>query len=546
MAEKFIRASGGNDSSSGDDFDNGWATIEKIYTYLNASGAKGDIFNLVNDAVHTMPALPQVQVTKSLIGTDYDTDPSFTIRGTDSSGNPAITTVQASVANSYFMHPRTNVRYVSIQGLFLDMSSMTATDDMYLVRSIDDLSGPVRFQACRIRGHADNAANYGEGRRSIFDDAATAVGPSNWGEISYCVIENCPRPVDWVEFTTQWQGVAHHNVIWIKNLGVTTEELRWLYTLPAIATNNAGFYSNTIYYDFQDTTGTIPALISGGAASGNMGTVNWHSNAIWTNSPSSAGTVYTEIFEGSAGSTATFSGDVRNNVIQFGPDVVAGDVGTIYQVPWIGGLDAIGYEVAASTLFNDPDTAYTWENVNGTGYDLTVPADLRLKLHKTGGLFGSLPGALPLLSAEEGGDDDDTDEGGGDPDDPRTNPYVDVRPFYADILEYNLNARCSTDRNRSRKHYLRRDREEKGFREWTGRRIPLGTSTTKRIYSGIETAEVIMMEADSPVALNAGPVENVYLPAAEMVLVAGGEYSFIKIQNTSSTDTANTLLMAAD
>ena len=40
--------------------------------------------------------------------------------------------------------------------------------------------------------------------------------------------------------------------------------------------------------------------------------------------------------------------------------------------------------------------------------------------------------------------------------------------------------------------------------------------------------------------------KDVYLPAAELVLVAGGEYSFIKIQNTSSTDTANTLLMAAD
>ncbi len=139
-----------------------------------------------------------------------------------------------------------------------------------------------------------------------------------------------------------------------------------------------------------------------------------------------------------------------------------------------------------------------------------------------------------------------TDGGGGDPDDPATIPFLDVVPFYANVLEYSLNSRLSTNENRTQLHYLRRDRELKGFREWATRRIQVNTSTTDRIVSGIETAELVFLESDKVVQLNAGATADVFLPDAKVVLLAGGEYSIIKVKNASATDNALTLITVVD
>lgn len=126
---------------------------------------------------------------------------------------------------------------------------------------------------------------------------------------------------------------------------------------------------------------------------------------MWIESTSSAGTVVEEIFGGSPASDATNAGTIGYNVIQYGPSLAVGDVDDIYDDPWDDSedpktTDNVDHEIAAATLFLDPTTTFTWQNVDGTGYNVLVPADLRPILYKTAGLSSAVPGALPAAETD--------------------------------------------------------------------------------------------------------------------------------------------------
>lgn len=223
-----------------------------------------------------------------------------------------------------------------------------------------------------------------------------------------------------------------------------------------------------------------------------------------------------------------------------------------YEIPWDANaddvvapdeqtLDTVAYAQAEADVFEDTSSTYAWELPNGLS--ITILKDLRPIKYQTSGRFGATPGALPVGPTGSG---DDTDAGGGDPDNPATIPFLDVVPFYADVLQYNLNSRFSTEQNRVRQNYMRSDTELKGFREWATRQIKVDTSTTDQIITGLETAELVFLESDEQVQLNAGKIADVFLPDAKVVLLAGGEYSVIKVKNDSATDDANTLITVVD
>lgn len=223
-----------------------------------------------------------------------------------------------------------------------------------------------------------------------------------------------------------------------------------------------------------------------------------------------------------------------------------------YEVPWDAAdddgtapdeqaTDVVRYEQADTVVFNDPDTAYAWELPNGL--TTTILKDLRPLIDQYAGKEATTPGALPLVAWDLpfGGGSDPTD-----PNDPAAVPFVSVFPFYADVWRVSLNARLSTIRNRKRKHYLRRDTEGQAIREFASRRIQVAASSTKKIITGLETAEFVLLESDEPVQLNAGSSATVFLPEASAVLVAGGSYSALNVKNASATDAANTLIAVVD
>jgi len=402
MAIKWVRATGGSDSNNGDSYTAAWATINRFAIYLNASGVKGDILNVVNDSgVHEMPT-SATAITASLLGTNYDTDPGFVIRGTDSNGNQA--TAQVTVGNmavsAALISFQTNVRFVRIDGLDMDLSPGDPANGFNLITANGATAGPVRLTACRIKGYTDNHVNYGDAVRKIFNSTGTAQ--SNFGEIRYCVIENCPYPVEWENATTTVKGSVNHCVVWIKGDYLTTQRMWWNWAATANSANIVEFYNNTIYIDTDDT---VSKIISAAPISGNYGTVNFHSNVFWIESTSVAADVIEEIFDGSSGSTATYAGDIGYNIIYTGPNIASGDVGDIYEDPWDAAedpkiTDIVQYEKANTVLFYNPTSTWNWYDIGGTDYELTIPADLRILLHTTAGLSGVLPGALPSYQTD--------------------------------------------------------------------------------------------------------------------------------------------------
>jgi hypothetical protein len=533
---KWVRASGGNDSNSGDTFAAGWATIDKFYQYLNASGVKGDTLNIVNDGTHTMPTTTVTQLTADLGGTDYDTDPGFIMRGTDSSGALAQATVAAGAGAARFLYLRGDTYYVRIEGLFLDMSGAGANPAVIArMRYLTTDTGPLRFQACRIKGYDDNDANYGDNIRTIYEFSSSNP-PSDWGTLQYCVIENCPAPVDWNNSNTPHAGRVHHCVIWVNNDMDTTENNWWDWDPGNDASNEAHFYNNTYYIAASDN---IPSVLLAQPASDDVyGEVNWHSNAFWINT---TGTI-TEVFGGKSGTgdAATWTGTIGYNIVYFGDDVASGDVTTIYDTPWsVGGspkaTDNVAYEQAATTLFTDPSSTYTWENVNESGYDLLVPADLRLKILTNTGLNGVLPGALPGAVVPPTPDPDEEDI-----------PFLSVLPFYAPVLKMDLNTRISTKVNRVPQIYERKDIEGQLWREFASRRMSVAPGVIDKLQSGIETARVVFVESDTAVQLNASDQFSKFLPSAETVVISGGQYSVVEVKNSDATDTANLTISAVD
>ena len=400
----WVRAAGGSDGNSGADFANGYATIDKAYQSMEGSGVAGDSIYIVNDGTHTLPTSAVTPMTNvALGGTDYTTDPGFIVKGVDETGTEALATVQSAVSTSpgRFIYLRSGVSYVRIEGLFLDMSLANVGDGGSFALFRDADSGPIQWRACRFKGYADSDANYGDAARQVMGFGGTA--PADFGEIRYCIIENCSKPTGWV--TAGQKASIHHCVIWIKNIFATTFPNSWIYTATASSVNVLEFYNNTVYYDLADLVTAVADIVRAAPITGNYGTVNFHSNFMWLETTASASPAIDAIFGGSSGSTATNVGTLGYNVIQYGPSLASGDVGVVYEDPWEDGVDPkatdnVDHEVAAATLFLDPVSTFTWQGIDGTGYSLLVPADLRPLLYKTAGLAGVVPGALPAAETD--------------------------------------------------------------------------------------------------------------------------------------------------
>lgn len=399
MATKWIRATGGSDAYTGDSYAQGWATLNKINTYINASGAKGDIFNVVGDFAFT--GLPTA-LTKSLAGTNYDTDPSFTIRGMSAVGIPAMASVTWPASAARLLTTGVGQPFIVIQGIKFDMTTAVVTDGQMVVRNTSTAVAP-RFEYCQLHGYTDSNANFGDALRTWMDQAGTA--PTNCGEVRYCYMNNVCRPIEFFTAATTVKGNMH-GCVW-RHVGRWTDtyegRLRWAAT-PVSASNQLGFYHNTVIISTVDA---INSLLLAAPASGNYGTVDWHSNLLWIDTTAVSSPV-AAVFAGGGGSTATYAGTLGYNVILFGPNVTALEApdDKIYvNPPWSTGgspktTDVVAREVAQTGVFIAPTTAWNWTNINGSGYTIPLPGDFRPHVYTAAGESASVPGALPAASTD--------------------------------------------------------------------------------------------------------------------------------------------------
>lgn len=399
MATYWVVSSGGSDANPGTQ-SLPFATIKHSLDTIQSIGLKGDIVNVVNDGTHTLPSTGVTNITNTaLLGTSFN-DPGFTIRGVDSSGNPAFVSTQSiGAGGTQFFRLRAGVRYAVIRGMDLNLSPGDTTAGMLIARMRDSTAGPVLIEACRIKGFNDSAI--GTAVRSLIEGDTT--GPSDYGEIRYCYLENCLSPIDALLGSTTKKLLLHHNVVsftgdWINGSFNGTLQAG---VTPVNSLDNVGFYFNTIYVN-GSSADTIASIFDWGPALGDAGTANFHSNYGWIDG---LGNI-TQVIAGGAGSTATFVGTVGFNTVYFGPNVVAGDnPGGLYEAPWDGGVDPkatddVLYTQASSVLFNDVGSSFLWSNINGTGYNITLPRDLRPKIRLTSSISGGIPGALPGIGVD--------------------------------------------------------------------------------------------------------------------------------------------------
>jgi uncharacterized repeat protein (TIGR01451 family) len=404
-ATYWVRSSGGNDSNDGLSFAQGWATVQKVLDVINASGVKGDVYNIVNDGTHTMPTAKKT-VTRAHAGTDYDSDPGFVIRGTDSSGDPALTTCASTGGTIGLLALRNGVRYVKIQGLKIDMTNVPTTSGVSVSTLRDATAGPIQFKDCHFIGYADDDVDTMKAVRSVC--AWQSVINNDMGEALYCIFQNIALPFNINGPAAGQLYKIHHCVFWVKGGWVNTFNAGIKYQATAKVGSDVRVYNNTWYVEVDDA---ISGAIIYSPVTNPTGRFDCHSNAAWFNSSLTTTQV---VFFCGLGDTATssFTGTLGNNSLRTGPDVTEAEVPQPrgwYGEPWGtetggGGLDpkatdSVDYEVAHGDYFSDISTPLAW-TASGDGYTLTVPGDLRLITDMTVGVGGTVPGALGGASTD--------------------------------------------------------------------------------------------------------------------------------------------------
>lgn len=535
-------------STLGDDGDDGSTYMlakATIAAGLARLSSAGDVLNIVNDGTHVWPTSETSFSTGG--GTDSASDPTFTIQGTDSSGNAAMATIAASGADNSrrLILMRSGAEYYLLQNLIFDATGKTSDSNAYtVVRGQDNANMLVLIRYCALLG--GNSGTMASGSRSLWEFTNVGGVPNDSFDIQYCYYQNCKDPGGSVR---QYGGSELHasidHCVGIWDLaGRTTQWFRQGNWVGPDA-NIVVFTNNTFYEDAG--AGTSVEIFDYNPNATDIGDVNVYSNLVWRNTTGGSNSV--QSFLAGSLSGVTWDGTINANVLLGGPDVDGTELVAAgwYQTSWDSGsdtwpADTIAYEVADTAVFADPASTYDWELPNGL--TITILKDLRPIQYGYSGLDGAIAGALPV------GNMVDPDEGTGDdpsnPDDPAAVPFLDVYPFYATDWRIDLNARISTVRNRLRKHYMRRDVENQKIREWASRRTTVSPSTTKPIITGLEAAEFILVDATEQLQLNASDTSTIFLPAAKVTLVAGGSYETINLKNASASDSVDAQITVVD
>jgi len=526
-----------------DDTNNGttYALAKKtIAAGLALIAAKGDVLNIVNDGTHAWPtARTDVGITA---GTSYS-DPSCIIQGTDTAGVIAKTTIAPTAAAAhYFVRFRDPTAYTITQNLIFDATSQQADANAYIGvewRDTTPPQGPHKVRYCDMLGAASGAMAGGIRTLASYQ---SAQNNADQGTVEHCYVQNAGTSV----LTQGGYQRECHNCVFINDSGNTRANSILSWENPGVAetTRIQRFYNCTIYDDSGSDNGAAVVHFTPSVL-GSHGEVSVYSNVYWTDTTGTIG----PLMHGSNVAGITHTGNINWNVMLGGPNVAIGDLTAegwygfawdpVYDdlvAPDTYGGDVTAFGVEDTTVFNDPSSTYDWVLPNGL--TTTILKDLRLVKYQTAGRYGAAPGALGAYSTSDGDPED--------PDDASAIPTLDVMPFYTPVMRLEMNMRLETKMNRERKHYLRSDTEDKGWREYTSRRESVGAGITKQVFSGIETGSFLLMEADNAVAVNAGAEEDVWLPDAKVVAARGGNYSYLKLKNNSGTDVAKTLTVMVD
>lgn len=402
----------GDDGNDGTSYAQAKATLAAGVALMTT---KGDILNVVGSFAALSAG---VDVDGDVLrGTSYS-DPAFIIQGTDPSGNPAECTVTATgTANHEWIDLIDMPDYGIIRGFKFDATGMGNAEGQF-IKATDTGQFPVRIEYCSIIGNPAVAYFY---RPLLFFATsaygAQAVDPALW-EIRYCFFQDA-----YMETDNGYIGECHHCVFRhsdTTNFGGPSASVRmdtnvnargpvrmWNCTFDMYYTGSAP-RPGTVFQDYNNSTNIYNDQLR---VSDNL--LCFASS----NAPDASGQCFTTgiIGNGVIPVTGTFSGTIGYNVFYFDAGFVAAITAVnseIYRSYYdpdypttsenTTGIWPTDLRVDSATISEviNSTTAWTWTDINGSGYAIDLPKDYRLTsstlitFASDGGVVGAITNLL--------------------------------------------------------------------------------------------------------------------------------------------------------
>jgi uncharacterized repeat protein (TIGR01451 family) len=405
VATFWVGASG-NDANDGTSFANRKATWQAV---MALATAKGDVVNVVaDDGPLTVSSASGVNIVNRNHGTSFS-DPGLTVQGVDNaSANPDLaelrfqdnTTSQTllSIDNAGASDPA----YIILQGLYVNWAALTSTVH-------------TKHFVTRINGNTDNNIRI---QYNKFEQEETAgglvvndhaLGITDGGqayEIRYNYFLNMDdgsSAAAACSFHHRGQGEMHHNVFVQNGAWNGTRLLLSMGSNDGDATDHR-CYNNT--YIAYSTMGASRAQVpwSSVDSSGSTGGDavkhlynNVHADFRASGSPSYA-------YGSATGDDTTYDRLMGYSLFCNPNSLTYANFGP-YQIPWDPddadspeGSATWGTDASTTAdVFQDKATPWDWENINGSGYTMTLIGDLRIKNlngWRSMSQSGGVPGAI--------------------------------------------------------------------------------------------------------------------------------------------------------
>ncbi len=367
---------------------------------IDAAVAAGDpIVNLVNSGPSTVPSAATITVT-GRIGTNYS-NPGLLIRGvSDAAATPALAEVRFQDNNSAqsLLTVSNNSAYIVIQGLLVNWSvNATAATAKAVITRTSTTAQNIRLEYCHFKGKST------VGGIICRDNTINSAKPG--GEMRYNYIVGTHISVIKMLCDPTGTSEFHNNVVLVTAGGGSAQTIMDCSSADGPVTDHR-FYHNTIVVRSGATASILLPWLSADTTGPSSGTSikQCHSN-IYANYLAGASDVY-RFVEGPGGTPSS-----ANYVRTFGYNLFYLPGGKAfsgpgpYWRPWDpddsdvpeGTSYWLGDQVASADPFNAPLDAWTWENVNNSGYDLQLDGDFRVTVEsgfRAAGMDGSIPGAI--------------------------------------------------------------------------------------------------------------------------------------------------------
>ena len=373
---------GDDGNAGGPDHSDAKATLSAAIALLTT---KGDILNVVNTGtpyqISGTTTLPTGQS-----GTSFS-DPSVTIRGTDSSGSASMPEMRWTDdgTSEGFLRISTNSAYCIVQGLHFNWAALTATPNAKSVITRLTASASVRLQYCYFQGAQDKGG-------AIFKDNGSFT--TDGGEVRYNYFLNPHEGVQCLAPHGLSQWSCYNNVLVVNEVGNTGPAWCDLDNQDLDSTDHRIYNNTVVVYSTADVyNGPIVQSNENVVVSGTP-TKHFHSNVI----ANFGGTAF-GVMEGNAGAgeQAEYSQLIGYNIF-VDPSSHGWGTNGPYEQPFDPGdaasIDVYGTDVeTVDDPFSDKDAAWSWD-FEGSSYSVTLPGDFRLTTYHTASQSGGVPGAI--------------------------------------------------------------------------------------------------------------------------------------------------------